>query len=104
VSGYIAREAVQLSNITTPYQAFGTSALFACLLNFLYFITGLITQSNVTFVDQISGIMGLGFERLSSIPHTVTNCADILVLYPLMLTPKKIQRHPSLQPWHNKDF
>lgn len=43
---------------------------------------GLVTNSNVTMVDQISGVMGLGFPRLSSISNSVTNCTSLLTLFP----------------------
>ncbi|KAG6872671.1 hypothetical protein C0995_007780 [Termitomyces sp. Mi166 len=41
--------------------------------------TGMVTKSNVTMVDKTSGIFGLGFPRLSSIPSTVTNATPFLV-------------------------
>ncbi|KAF8632240.1 hypothetical protein AX15_001990 [Amanita polypyramis BW_CC] len=56
VSGFVALESVQLANMTVPRQAFG-----------------IITSSNVSFTNEVSGIMGLGFPRLSSIPNSVTN-------------------------------
>ncbi|KAJ6513263.1 acid protease [Mycena sanguinolenta] len=55
-SGFVARESVQLANLTLPQQVFAV-----------------ITQSNVTLLDDVSGIMGLGFPRLSTIPSSVTN-------------------------------
>ncbi|KAM6504503.1 aspartic peptidase A1 [Amanita muscaria] len=55
-SGFVALETVQLANITVERQAFG-----------------MITKSNVTLTDRVSGIMGLGFPRLSSIPSSVNN-------------------------------
>jgi hypothetical protein len=67
-------EAVQLADITVPHQAFG-----------------MITNSNLTFTDKVSGIMGLGFPRLSSIPNSVNDSTpffaglaqDGLIDYPL---------------------
>jgi hypothetical protein len=38
--------------------------------------TGMVTNCNVTMTDQTSGIMGLGFPRLSSIVSSVTNCMN----------------------------
>ncbi len=38
-------------------------------------LIGLMTSSNVTLTDDISGVFGLGFPRLSSVSNTVTNCA-----------------------------
>ncbi|KAJ2917443.1 hypothetical protein MD484_g3011, partial [Candolleomyces efflorescens] len=49
-SGFVAKETIKLANLSIPEQHFG-----------------LITESNVTFIDQVSGILGLGFPRLSSI-------------------------------------
>ncbi|PFH52961.1 hypothetical protein AMATHDRAFT_73786 [Amanita thiersii Skay4041] len=54
VSGFVAEESVQLSNLTVPDQAFA-----------------LVSNCNVTLTDQVSGIMGLGFPRLSSISNSV---------------------------------
>ncbi|KAL6302374.1 acid protease [Sparassis latifolia] len=55
-SGFIARETLHLSNVTVASQAFG-----------------LVTSSNVSLTDDISGILGLGFSRLSTIYNTVAN-------------------------------
>lgn len=55
-SGFVARETIQLANLTLTNQAFG-----------------LVNNSNVTLSDQASGIMGLGFSRLSSISTSVPN-------------------------------
>ncbi|RPD60100.1 acid protease [Lentinus tigrinus ALCF2SS1-7] len=54
--GFVARESVSIGNITVPQQALG-----------------LVTSSNVTFPDQVSGVLGLGFPRLSTISNTVAN-------------------------------
>ncbi|KAI0077907.1 acid protease [Panus rudis PR-1116 ss-1] len=48
--GFVALETVQLSNLTVPNQALG-----------------LVTSTNVTVGDQVSGLLGLGFPRLSRI-------------------------------------
>ncbi|KAF7330566.1 hypothetical protein MVEN_02496700 [Mycena venus] len=55
-SGFVARESVQLANLTLPEQVFAV-----------------VTESNVTMLDNVSGIMGLGFPRLSGIPSSVSN-------------------------------
>ncbi|KAJ7035013.1 aspartic peptidase domain-containing protein [Mycena alexandri] len=55
-SGFVARETVRLANMTLPNQVFAV-----------------VTQSNLTFLDDVSGILGLGFPRLSGIPSSVTN-------------------------------
>ncbi|KAJ7158790.1 aspartic peptidase domain-containing protein [Mycena filopes] len=55
-SGFVARQTVRLADMTLPDQAFAV-----------------VTQSNLTFLDEVSGILGLGFPRLSSIPSSVTN-------------------------------
>ncbi|EIM90784.1 acid protease [Stereum hirsutum FP-91666 SS1] len=59
VSGFVAREEIMLgpaANLTMQNQAIG-----------------LVTQSNVTFVDDISGLLGLGFPRLSTINALAAN-------------------------------
>ncbi|KAJ3999464.1 aspartic peptidase domain-containing protein [Lentinula boryana] len=56
VTGFVAKESVHVSNLTVPNQAFA-----------------LITDSNVTMTDDISGILGLGFPRISTINATSTN-------------------------------
>ncbi|KAI1796822.1 acid protease [Ganoderma leucocontextum] len=55
-SGFIARESVTIGNLTVPTQAIG-----------------LAMTSNVTFKDEVSGVLGLGFPRLSAIYNTVAN-------------------------------
>jgi hypothetical protein len=55
-SGFVAKETVTLGNFTIPQQALG-----------------LVNSTNVTFVDEVSGILGLGFPRLSTIEHLATN-------------------------------
>ncbi|KAI0049746.1 acid protease [Auriscalpium vulgare] len=55
-SGFVAMETVQLAELSVPSQAFG-----------------LMNSSNVSFVDEISGIMGLGFPRLSTINSLAAN-------------------------------
>ncbi|KAH0585392.1 hypothetical protein H2248_008632 [Termitomyces sp. 'cryptogamus'] len=61
-SGFVAKESVSLTNLTVTNQAFG-----------------MVTKSNVTMVDETSGILGLGFPRLSSIPSSVTNATPFLI-------------------------
>ncbi|KAG7451143.1 acid protease [Guyanagaster necrorhizus] len=60
--GFVAKETVQLANLTVSNQVFG-----------------LMTSSNVTLSDDISGIFGLGFPRLSSVSSTVTNSTPFFV-------------------------
>ncbi|KAI0067467.1 acid protease [Artomyces pyxidatus] len=55
-SGFVALETVQLADLSVPNQAFG-----------------LMQSSNVSFVDEISGILGLGFPRLSTINSLAIN-------------------------------
>jgi hypothetical protein len=55
-SGFVARESVTLANLTIPDQVFAV-----------------VTNSNVTMLDDVSGILGLGFPRLSGIPSSLTN-------------------------------
>ncbi|EAU85315.2 hypothetical protein CC1G_07585 [Coprinopsis cinerea okayama7 len=56
-SGFLAKERIALHDIVLDDQVFG-----------------LVSQSNLSFVDQTSGLLGLGFPRLSSFPN-VTNVA-----------------------------
>ncbi|TFK28103.1 acid protease [Coprinopsis marcescibilis] len=56
-SGFLAKERVQFPNINVTDQVFG-----------------LASQSDLSFADQTSGILGLGFPRLTSFPN-VTNSA-----------------------------
>lgn len=39
----------------------------------LSFSIGLVNSTNVTFVDEVSGILGLSFPRLSTIEHSAAN-------------------------------
>jgi len=55
-SGFVARESITFANMTVPNQTFG-----------------LVNTSNVTLNDEISGVLGLGFPRLSSISSSVVN-------------------------------
>ncbi|KAH9945177.1 acid protease [Epithele typhae] len=54
--GFIARESVSIGNMTVGNQALG-----------------LVSSSTVPFPDDISGVLGLGFPRLSSISSAVVN-------------------------------
>ncbi|TEB33382.1 acid protease [Coprinellus micaceus] len=72
-SGFVAKETIQVANLTIPEQHFG-----------------LVTNSNLTLTDQVSGIFGLGFPRLSSIskatnstPFFTTLAYKGLLDYPL---------------------
>ncbi|KAF8910641.1 aspartic peptidase domain-containing protein [Gymnopilus junonius] len=58
-SGFVATETLQLANLTLANQELGV-----------------VTSSNVSLTDQSSGIMGLGFPRLSSIPSNATNSSS----------------------------
>ncbi|KAJ7284955.1 aspartic peptidase A1 [Mycena rebaudengoi] len=49
-SGFVARESVTLANLTVADQAFG-----------------LVTNTDLKMLDDVSGILGLGFSRLSGI-------------------------------------
>ncbi|KAG6837380.1 hypothetical protein H0H93_010538 [Arthromyces matolae] len=62
LSGFVAMEKVSLANLTLANQPFG-----------------MVTTSNVTLVDETSGVLGLSFPRLSSIPSTVANATPFLV-------------------------
>jgi len=60
-SGFVAREALEVSNVTAPNQAFGV-----------------VTNSNVTLNDEVSGVLGLGFPRLSEIYAATANATPFL--------------------------
>ncbi|ESK88781.1 pepsinogen c [Moniliophthora roreri MCA 2997] len=60
-SGFVAKEDIHVGNMTLPQQAFG-----------------MITETNVVFTDQESGILGLGFPRLSKIDRNVAGSAPFL--------------------------
>ncbi|KAG1747197.1 acid protease [Suillus paluster] len=55
-SGFVARETAEVANVTVADQAFGV-----------------VTNSNITLVDEVSGILGLGFPRQSEISTSATN-------------------------------
>ena len=55
-SGFVAGETIEVAGLTLANQAFA-----------------LINNSNVSLTDQTSGILGLGFPRLSSISTSVPN-------------------------------
>ncbi|KAG0705700.1 acid protease [Suillus ampliporus] len=55
-SGFVARETVEVANVTLANQAFGV-----------------VTNSNITLVDEVSGILGLGFSRQSEISARAVN-------------------------------
>lgn len=61
-SGFVGRETVHLSNLTVANQTFG-----------------MIKDCNVTMTDETSGVMGLGFPRLSSMDPSVTNSTPFFV-------------------------
>ncbi|KAG1750754.1 acid protease [Suillus lakei] len=55
-SGFVARETVEVANVTVANQAFGV-----------------VTNSNITLVSEVSGILGLGFSRQSEISTRAAN-------------------------------
>jgi len=67
-SGFVAEEAIALGSFTVTQQAFG-SRYFLLKHHFFFLnsLIGLMNFTNVSFVDEISGIFGLGFPRLSRI-------------------------------------
>lgn len=54
------------------------SLLSLSILTDAWLLAAIVTDSNVTMLDDVSGILGLGFPRLSGIPSSVTNCARFL--------------------------
>jgi hypothetical protein len=63
-----------LSNITVPSQAIGTCIPPPDVSSSLFFqnFVGLVTKSNITFQESISGVIGLSFPRLSRITNTIS--------------------------------
>lgn len=57
-SGFVGKEEVTFANLSIPDQALG-----------------LVSTTNVTLTDEITGILGLGFSRLSAISSSVNNSA-----------------------------
>ncbi|KAI0264506.1 aspartic peptidase domain-containing protein [Gloeopeniophorella convolvens] len=55
-SGFVAEETILLGALSVPHQVFG-----------------LMNSTNITFIDQVSGVFGLGFPRLSSIDKLAVN-------------------------------
>ncbi|KAI0086145.1 aspartic peptidase domain-containing protein [Irpex rosettiformis] len=55
-TGFVALESIQVANMTVPQQAIG-----------------LVKSSNVTFNNDVSGVLGLGFPRLSRIFSSLAN-------------------------------
>ncbi|KIP08207.1 hypothetical protein PHLGIDRAFT_69749 [Phlebiopsis gigantea 11061_1 CR5-6] len=53
-NGFVALETFQVKNLTVPNQGFGV-----------------VSHSNLSFTDDISGLLGLGFPRLSTIFNSV---------------------------------
>jgi len=77
-SGYVARESVRVANLTVPDQAFGvqhdSSTTFQPIsLPGPLFLLGVVNQTTVAFTDQISGVLGFGFPRLSRIYGTAAH-------------------------------
>ncbi|KLO17181.1 acid protease [Schizopora paradoxa] len=60
-TGYLATENVQLSNFTIPDQIFGV-----------------VNNTNVTLNSQVSGLLGLGFPRLSEFSARVSTSLPFL--------------------------
>ena len=96
-SGYVARESVRVANLTVPDQAFGIFESSLPLAGQLTFIKpGVVNQTTVPFTDLISGILGLGFPRLSQIYNTTAHGNDSTLRFPR--TPSEIvpDRNPLL--------
>ncbi|KAF7327710.1 hypothetical protein MKEN_00350500 [Mycena kentingensis (nom. inval.)] len=61
-SGFVALETIQVANITLPGQTFAV-----------------VTDMDLTMVDEMSGVLGLGFPRLSSIARSVPGSQPFFV-------------------------
>lgn len=94
-SGFLAKETVQLSNLSLGNQVFGRPPLFLMnnrLLN--QRMSGLVNASNVSLTNDISGVLGMGFPRLSVFSSLVNNSTSLSHLqYMLKLTSR--QQHHS---------
>lgn len=95
-----------IANLTIQNQAIGASSHIlstAPLFLHLIFIStgneGLVTQSNLTFVDDISGLLGLGFPRLSTINSLAVNGASPQSLVFLAFLPAFLSRSILLLPY-----
>jgi hypothetical protein len=71
-TGFVAAETFALSNVSVSEQGFGAgSPLLQRPLSANLPPPGVVTSTNVTFPDQISGVLGLSFPRLSTITHSL---------------------------------
>lgn len=61
-SGFLASETIQLGNFSVSEQTFG-----------------LATHSNVSLDSKISGVLGMGFPRLSTFTSSVTNSTPLVI-------------------------
>jgi hypothetical protein len=68
-SGFVALEDVQVGNLTVPQQSFG--APLTQLLSYFRLserpLAGVVNSSSVSLRNDVSGVLGLGFPRLSRI-------------------------------------
>jgi len=75
-SGLIAREMVSFGSATIQDQVFGV-LMRETVEKVLIIRTGMINATNLTLADQqISGMVGLGFPRLSVLAHSLLEQSD----------------------------
>lgn len=72
-SGFLAEEFVQLENFSLPHQVIGKIRLYCITGQFSDLIIGLVNTTNVTLTNQISGVLGMGFPRLSLFSSLAVN-------------------------------
>ncbi|THH09160.1 hypothetical protein EW145_g2211 [Phellinidium pouzarii] len=60
-SGFLAKETVQLNNFSIPNQ-----------------VIGFVNATNVTLESEISGVLGMGFPRLSAFPSLISNSTPFI--------------------------
>ena len=101
-SGFVAEEAIEVSNVTVPAQAFGEHADASWYINDQS-QPGVVTNSNVTLIDEVSGVLGLGFSRLSEI-YAATPDGACFVRGVAAFKPNVCQPHHSSRACLNKAF
>lgn len=102
-SGFIASESVRMDNFTLPTQVFGREINSHDIGLYNNGFKGLVNSTNVTLKNEVSGVLGMGFPRLSLFSSLTVNGKTTNVLYELHGL-----RYPQLLhlwiTWHNKAF
>ena len=72
-SGMLARESITLENFTMPNQILGEHPSYYHKISLANLLPGLVNSTNVTLTNEISGVLGLGFPRLSTFATLAAN-------------------------------